>query len=113
MTITSKEIITRVHTEISREEFVDNYSAMMFDIYNKTRIDTRVLIEKVIKFCESSIEKQNEIAQDSFDSLFGEIHCATLRYIAESNGLHIENYGYVNRHTGMIECTMVQKGAHL
>ena len=113
MTITRKEVITKIHVEISREEFVDNYTAMMFDIYNKRRVNTRVLTEKVVKFCESSTEVQNQMAQDSFTSLFGEIHSATLRYIAESNGLSIENYGFVNRHTGMIECTMVQNGAHL
>ena len=99
--------------EISKEEFVKNYSAMMFAIYNKIRVDTRVLTERVIKFCESSKEIQDQMAQESFTSIFGEIHSATLRFIAESYGLHIDNYGVVNRYTGMIECTMIQNGAHL
>ena len=35
MTITKKEIKTEIHVEISREEFCDNYQAMMCDIIEK------------------------------------------------------------------------------
>lgn len=113
MTITRKEVLTMIHVEISREEFVDNYSAMMFDLYNARIVDKGVPSEKIVEFCDGSTEDQNKMAQKSFDASFGTIHNATLRYIAEANGLDIENYGVVNRHTGLVECTMVQKGAHL
>ena len=113
MTITRKEIKTEIHVEISREEFCDNYNAMMDNLYNKRIIDTRVLTEKIVKFHELDSEERNKCAQDSFNSLFGEIHCATIRYIAKSNGFDVENYGYVDSHTGLLRATFVQEGAHL
>lgn len=113
MTITRKEIKTEIHVEISREEFCDNYQAMMDDLYNKRIIDTRVLTEKIVKFHELDSKLRNEWAQESFTSLFGEIHCATIRYIANNNGLHVDNYGYVDSHTDVLRATFVQEGAHL
>lgn len=113
MTITRKEIKTEIHVEITREEFCDNYQAMMDDLYNKRIIDTRVLVEKIVKFQELSAEERNARAQESFNSLFGEIHCATIRYIAKNNGFDVDNYGYVDSHTGLLKATFVQEGAHL
>ena len=113
MTITRKEIKTEIHVEITREEFCDNYQAMMDDLYNKRLVDTRVLVEKIVKFHELDENQRNQMAQESFTSLFGEIHCATLRYIAKSNGYDVDNYGYIDSHTGVIRAVFVQEGAHL
>lgn len=113
MTIIKKEIKTEIHVEITREEFCDNYQAMMDDLCNKRIIDTRVLLEKVIEFQELSAEERNARAQESFNSLFGEIHCATIRYIAKNNGFDVDNYGYVDIHTDLLKATFVQEGAHL
>ena len=113
MYITRKEIKTEIHVEITREEFCDNYQAMMDDLCNKRIIDTSVLVEKVVKFQRLSAEERNAMAQESFDSLFGTIHNATIRYIANSNGLDVDNYGYVDKRSGLLKAVFVQEGAHL
>lgn len=113
MQITKKEIITLIHVEITREEFCDNYSAMMEDLYNKRIIDDRVPAEKVQAFHFMTPEAQNEKAQESFTSLLGLVHTATIRYIARSQGLDVDNYGYVDGSTGTIRSVFIQQGAHL
>ena len=113
MTITRKEIKTEIHVEITREEFCDNYQAMMDDLYNKRLVDTRVLVEKIVKFHELDKEQRNQMAQESFTSLFGEIHCAIIRYIARSQGFDVDNYGYVDHYTDLLKAVFVQEGAHL
>ena len=113
MTITRKEIKTEIHVEISREEFCDNYQAMMDDLYTERITDTRISPETIIEFHNLDSEARNNRAQKSFTSLFGEIHCATIRYIAKSNGFDVDNYGYVDSHTDLLIATFVQEGAHL
>ena len=113
MYITRKEIKTEIHAEITREEFCDNYQAMMDDLYNKRIVDTRVLVEKIVKFQELNAEERNAMAQESFNISFGEIHCAVIRYIASNNGFDVDNYGYVDRHTGLLKAVFVQDGAHI
>ena len=117
MTITAKEIITQIHVEITREEFCDNYQAMMNDIINRRWINSRVnentIKEKLTQFIEGDAEVRNQMAQDSFTSIFGIIHTATICYIAEANGMRVDNYGFHNQHTGCIEATFFKRGAHI
>ena len=113
MTITRKEIITKIHVEITMEEFKNAYDAMMKQLYHKEIKEALVPVEKIVKYAEATDAMKSVIAEESFKSLFGVIHSATIRYIARQNGLEIDNYGYVNSHTGLLECTMMQSGAHM
>ena len=117
MTITRKEIKTEIHVEISREEFCDNYHAMMSDIIEKRWFDARVNVntikEKLNEYIEADADGRNEMAQDSFTSFFGIIHAGVIRYIAEANGMQVDNYGFVNSKTGLLESTFWQRGSHL
>lgn len=117
MTITRKEIKTEIHVEISREEFCDNYHAMMSDIIEKRWFDARVnantIKEKLNEYIEADADGRNEMAQDSFTSFFGIIHAGVIRYIAEANGMQVDNYGFVNSKTGLLESIFWQRGSHL
>ena len=117
MTITKKEIKTEIHVEISREEFCDNYQAMMCDIIEKRWFDVRVNVntikEKLNEYIEADAEKRNEMAQESFTSFFGIIHAGVIRYIAQAQGMDVDNYGFVNQKTGLLESTFWQRGSHL
>ena len=117
MTITRKEIKTEIHVEISRDEYVENYHNMMNAIINKEWYDSRVNENTIKEQLDSYISKndhdKNLMANDSFTALFGLIHSAVIRYIAQSNGMEVDNYGYVNSPTDTLEALFWVRGAHL
>lgn len=112
MTITSKEIKTEIHVEISREEFCDNYQAMFQDILVDRYINEKIEAQ-ANQYSTLTDNEKNKWAQESFESHFGLVHTAVIEYIARSNEMYVDNYGYHNRSLDCICATFYMRGAHL
>ena len=72
MIITKKEIKTEIHVEISREEFCDNYQAMMCDIIEKRWFDARVNVNttNISKLMRRKETKWHKSHSHLFSELF-------------------------------------------
>ena len=104
MTITAKEIRTQIHVEFTKEEFVENYIEMMDSIMDRKWIDDRVntntIETQLNRFIKLNRKGQVDLAEDSFNNVFGLLHIATIRYMAYKCNMNVDNYGYQRNNIG-------------
>ena len=117
MNITQKEVITKIHAEISQEEFRDSYIEMMDAIISHDWIDEKVnsdtCKEMIDKYNSANYTNKKSMALESFYSPFGLLHTGTIRFIGLKYGYHVDNYGYVDGKTGLLNVVYYVRGNHL
>lgn len=117
MNITQKEIITKIHAEISRDEFVESYMEMMNAVINHEWYDERVNCdtckEQLDKYQSLTLGLRKDMALESFNTLFGLLHNGTIRFIAYKNRYNVDNYGYVDGNTSLLNVVYYVRGNHI
>ena len=84
-----------MRVEITKDEFINAYDELMLETYRDNMGSTPLNKEKIKLYNEVlNGDGQYKQAEESFKSIFGLIHSAVIKKIADRNNMIVENYGY-------------------
>lgn len=113
MKITEKKVVTIIQAEIDFDEFANAYNNLIADVKSDRYFESHVPTKELILKMDTSKITVKDIEDTFRDCHFDLLYNATLRYIAEENGLSIHNYGIYDRFIKAITCSFERGGDHI